>query len=52
MRHRMSTALTVISMALMLPVCTLVGVIVGHKLTIKSQNQPPTNEQNNSSNRN
>lgn len=33
----MSTALTVISMALMLPICTLVGVFVGHKLTIKSK---------------
>ena len=33
----MSTALTIISMALMLPICTLVGVFVGHKLTIKSQ---------------
>lgn len=48
----MSTALTVISMALMLPICTLVGVFVGHKLTIKSQNEKPTNEQNNTSNRN
>ena len=44
MRYRMSTALTVISMALMLPICTLVGVFVGHKLTIKSQE---TNEPNN-----
>jgi len=37
----MSTACTIIAIALMLPVCTLIGVWVGHKLTIKSQ---PTNE--------
>ena len=42
----MSTACTIIAMALMLPVCTLIGVWVGHKLTIKSQ-QP--HEQNNRS---
>lgn len=48
----MSTALTIISMAAILPIFTLLGVFVGHKLTIRSQNQPPTNEQNNSSNRN
>jgi len=45
----MSTALTVISMALMLPICTLLGVFVGHKLTIRSQNNKPTNETNNRS---
>lgn len=44
----MSTALTVISMALMLPICTLVGVIVGHKLTIKSQNNNHEQQNNRS----
>lgn len=42
----MSTACTIISIALMLPVCTMIGVWVGHKITIKSQH---TNEQNNRS---
>jgi uncharacterized protein YneF (UPF0154 family) len=40
----MNTALTIISMAAILPIFTLLGVFVGHKLTIRSQNQPPTNE--------
>jgi uncharacterized protein YneF (UPF0154 family) len=39
----MSTALIVITTTCLLPVFTLIGVFVGHKLTIKSQNQ---NEQN------
>lgn len=42
----MNTACTIIAIALMLPVCTLIGVWVGHKLTIKSQQ---THEQNNRS---
>lgn len=42
----MSTALIVITTTCLLPVFTLIGVFVGHKLTIKSQNQ---NEQNNRS---
>lgn len=42
----MTTACTIIAMALMLPACTLIGVWVGHKITIKSQQ---TNEQNNRS---
>jgi len=44
----MNTALTIISMAAILPVFTLLGVFVGHKLTIRSQNKP-TNETNNRS---
>jgi hypothetical protein len=42
----MTTACTIIAMALMLPVCTLIGVWVGHTLTIKSQ-KTTTNEQSN-----
>ena len=42
----MNTALTIISMAAILPIFTLLGVFVGHKLTIKSQQ---TNEPNNHS---
>lgn len=34
----MSTALVVITTTCLLPVFTLIGVFVGHKLTIKSQN--------------
>ncbi len=49
MLDRMNTALTIISMAAILPIFTLLGVFVGHKLTIRSQNQPPTNEPNNRS---
>lgn len=45
----MNTALTIISMAAILPIFTLLGVFVGHKLTIRSQNQPPANEPNNRS---
>lgn len=33
----MSTALVVITTTCLLPVFTLIGVFVGHKLTIKSQ---------------
>jgi uncharacterized protein YneF (UPF0154 family) len=33
----MNTALTIIAMAAILPVCTIIGVWVGHKITIKSQ---------------
>jgi uncharacterized protein YneF (UPF0154 family) len=42
----MSTALIVITTTCLLPVFTLIGVFVGHKITIKSQNP---NEQNNRS---
>jgi hypothetical protein len=40
----MNTALTIGFMAAIIPVFTLIGVFVGHKLTIKSQQ---TNEQQN-----
>jgi len=33
----MSTALTVISMAALMPLCVIAGIYVGHTLTIKSQ---------------
>ena len=48
----MNTALTIICMAAILPIFTLLGVFVGHKLTIRSQNNKSTNEQNNTGNRN
>ena len=44
----MNTALTIISMAAILPVFTLLGVIVGHKLTIKSQNNNHEQQNNRS----
>ena len=44
----MSTALTIISMAVLMPLCVIAGIYVGHTLTIKSQNTK-TNEQNNRS---
>lgn len=37
MQLRMSTAITVVSMAILLPLCTIAGVILGHKITLKSQ---------------
>lgn len=43
----MSTALTIMGMAILLPFCVIAGIYVGHSLTIKSQ-QTKTNEQNNS----
>jgi len=46
---RMSTALTIISMAVLMPLCVIAGIYVGHTLTIltiKSQ-QTTTNEQSN-----
>lgn len=41
----MTTAITVVAMAILLPLCTLAGVILGHKITIKSQqsNAQPNN---------
>ena len=33
----MSTALTIISMAALMPLCVIAGIYVGHTLTIKSQ---------------
>lgn len=33
----MSTALTIISMAALMPLCVIAGIYVGHSLTIKSQ---------------
>ena len=41
----MSTALIVITTTCLLPVFTLIGVFVGHKLTIKSQK--PNDKENN-----
>jgi hypothetical protein len=41
--HLMSTALTIISMAVLMPLCVIAGIYVGHTLTIKSQNNK-TNE--------
>jgi uncharacterized protein YneF (UPF0154 family) len=43
----MNTALTIMGMAILLPLCVIAGIYVGHSLTIKSQ-QTKTNEQNNS----
>jgi len=43
---RMSTALTIISMAALMPLCVIAGIYVGHTLTIRSQNTK-TNEQSN-----
>ena len=33
----MSTALTIMGMAILLPFCVIAGIYVGHSLTIKSQ---------------
>jgi hypothetical protein len=41
----MSTALTIISMAALMPLCVIAGIYVGHRITIKSQQT--TNEQSN-----
>lgn len=48
MRDHMNTALTIISMAVLMPLCVIAGIYVGHTLTIKSQ-KTTTNEQNNRS---
>jgi hypothetical protein len=45
MRDHMNTALTIISMAVLMPLCVIAGIYVGHTLTIKSQQT--TNEQSN-----
>lgn len=45
----MNTVITIVCMAVLMPLCVIAGVFVGHKLTIRSQKQPPTNEQNNRS---
>jgi hypothetical protein len=44
----MTTALTIMGMAVLMPLCVIAGIYVGHSLTIKSQNTK-TNEQNNRS---
>ena len=44
----MSTALVVITTTCLLPVFTLIGVFVGHKLTIKSQNSNHEQQNNRS----
>jgi hypothetical protein len=33
----MNTALTIMGMAILLPLCVIAGIYVGHSLTIKSQ---------------
>jgi len=33
----MNTALTIMGMAILLPLCVIAGIYVGHYLTIKSQ---------------
>jgi hypothetical protein len=45
----MSTALTIISMAVLMPLCVIAGIYVGHTLTIKSQNTKTNDKQNNRS---
>jgi hypothetical protein len=45
----MSTALTIISMAVLMPLCVIAGIYVGHTLTIKSQNAKTNDKQNNRS---
>ena len=44
----MSNALVVITTTCLLPVFTLIGVFVGHKLTIKSQNNNHEQQNNRS----
>jgi hypothetical protein len=41
----MSTALTIVSMAVLMPLCVIADIYVGYTLTIKSQQT--TNEQSN-----
>jgi hypothetical protein len=48
MHDPMNTALTIMGMAVLLPLCVIAGIYVGHSLTIRSQ-QTKTNEQNNRS---
>ena len=44
----MSTALTIISMAVLMPLCVIAGIYVGHTLTILTiKSQQTTNEQSN-----
>lgn len=40
----MNTVITIVCMAVLMPLCVLAGIYVGHKLTIKSQQ---TNDQQN-----
>jgi hypothetical protein len=44
----MNTVITIVCMAVLLPLCVIAGIYVGHSLTIRSQ-QTKTNEQNNRS---
>jgi len=44
----MNTVITIVCMAVMLPLCVIADIYVGHSLTIRSQ-QTKTNEQNNRS---
>ena len=37
MRDCMNTAITIMGMAILLPLCVIAGIYVGHSLTIKSQ---------------
>ena len=43
----MNTALTIMGMAILLPLCVIAGIYVGHSLTIRSQ-QTNENKPNNS----
>lgn len=42
----MNTVITIVCMAVLMPLCVIAGIYVGHSLTIKSQNTK-TNEQKN-----
>jgi hypothetical protein len=44
----MNTVITIVCMSVLMPLCVIAGIYVGHSLTIKSQNTK-TNEQNNRS---
>jgi hypothetical protein len=48
MHDPMNTVITIVCMAVLLPLCVIAGIYVGHSLTIRSQ-QTKTNEQNNRS---
>jgi hypothetical protein len=43
----MNTVITIVCMAVMLPLCVIAGIYVGHSLTIRSQ-QTNENKPNNS----
>lgn len=43
----MNTVITIVCMAVLMPLCVLAGIYVGHHLTIKSQNTKTNDKQNN-----